>query len=251
MDDIEIKTIQIQFDKAFSICTNEEIKTFYTGLIQKKKDTFGVFSNNSDKFGKLYFIDGAIGCGKSTIMKNYILLNGIESLLYYNTEYYVNSCELNTDFLSQYNIAKDFLWQDIQKRILTGESFIVESVFTKESKINILKEAVKKGYNLDGTYVGTSNPNINIERVKKRVQQGSHSIPIEKIVDRYYKSLENLKTIFNISNTLMIFDNSNNKPSLILYKQSKNIFLSDRLPIWINNYLMQKINLNEYTCTRY
>lgn len=245
----KIKELQKRFAE-FSLYTNLEILTFYTSLIKQNKDYYSLFGcDNSEKNKKLYFADGAIGSGKSTVMKNYIIYNEIENLLYYNPEYYVNCFRLDTDFMSQYNETKKYLWANMLKRISTGESFIVESVFTKDTKINLLKSAKKHGYKLSGIYCGTKCYDLNIERVNKRIQEGSHTIPKEKIIDRYYKSLKNLKTVFEISDTFMVFDNSDDKSLLKIYKEGKHIYFAEVLPVWINDYLLKNINLNEYDCT--
>ena len=249
MDNSKIIKLKKQFED-FLIESNSDILKFYTTLILKKQDCYNEFSNHADKNQKLYFADGAIGSGKSTIMKNYIIRHKIENLLYYNPEYYVNCFGLDTDFISEYNKVKKYLWKDIQERILTEESVIVESVFTKEEKINFLKFAKEQGYKLNGIYVGTNNPNINIERVNKRIQEGSHTVPEEKIIDRYYKSLEKLQTIFEISDTFILYDNSY-KPSLILYKEINHICIANTFPSWANDFLLKKINLNDYDYTRY
>ena len=252
MINYKMKEFQEQFTD-FPIGSYSENVTFYISLIEKNKDIYGSLKYDVfDKNKNIYFADGAIGSGKSTIMRNYIIKKEIGNLLYYSPEYYVNYLEHrfnNADFMSQYNKAKKFLWEDMQKQILTGKSFIVESVFTKKEKIDLLKSAIKQGYKLNGIYVGTFSPDINAERIDKRMQEGSYAIPKEKTIDRYNKSLENLKTVFEISDTFMLFDNSCDKPYLKIYKDARHVYIAETLPVWINNYLLADINLEEYTYT--
>jgi predicted ABC-type ATPase len=49
---------------------------------------------------------------------------------------------------------------------------------------------------------------INIGRIRYRVSQGGHAVPEDKIVSRYYRSLELLIPAIKSTNRAFIFDNS-------------------------------------------
>jgi predicted ABC-type ATPase/pimeloyl-ACP methyl ester carboxylesterase len=233
-----VKKIEQFTSDHFPIEPSMKVYNFYTSLIGKNIERYGKFTKeNTDKNRVLFFVDGAIGSGKSTIMKNFIIYNSLQDLLFYSPEYYVYSLKSDLDFISQYNQAKDFLWDDMYRRVSTGESFIVESVFTKKEKVDLLRYAKGKGYLINGIYIGTSNPEINIARVNKRVKEGSFFIPEEKTVDRYYKSLQGLKTTFDISDSFLLFDNSNEIPVLVLQKCNNQTTITDTFPEWINDFL--------------
>ena len=57
-------------------------------------------------------------------------------------------------------------------------------------KLEFLRKAQLKGYRTYLYYVATDDPDINISRVRNRVQLGGHSVPEDKIVNRYYRSLD-------------------------------------------------------------
>jgi hypothetical protein len=76
------------------------------------------------------------------------------------------------------------------------------------SKIDFLEEARLNGYFVELFFICTENSQINQSRVQSRVQLGGHDVPIEKIHQRYYRSLNNLfKATFN-SHRVVLFDNS-------------------------------------------
>ena len=174
----------------------------------------------------LYMIAGANGSGKSTYVKNLLQTPGYQKLPYVcpDTEVELICEEKN---LHRYDMTDEQLRKIYlqamelcqQKRffcIQHKQSFILETVLSTENKIQELITAKKEGYHIVGIYVGTNSPDINISRVKKRVQQGGHSVPISKIQDRYYKSMENLKHLFAICHELYIYDNTFN--CILIYK---------------------------------
>lgn len=53
-----------------------------------------------------------------------------------------------------------------------------------------------------------SYPLINVARVKLRVKSGGHDVPINKIISRYDKSLDNIHRILPLCDVCHIYDNS-------------------------------------------
>jgi len=87
-------------------------------------------------------------------------------------------------------------------------SFCFETVLSHPSKIDMIKDARDRGYFVELYFVGTENPKINIERVQYRVRNGGHSVPTEKIVKRYYRSMENVVSACFHANHVTLYDNS-------------------------------------------
>jgi predicted ABC-type ATPase len=52
------------------------------------------------------------------------------------------------------------------------------------------------------------DPRINAARIAGRVMQGGHSVPIEKIISRYGKSMANLSGAITLADRVYIYDNS-------------------------------------------
>ena len=83
-----------------------------------------------------------------------------------------------------------------------------ESVFSAADKVTFLKRAKQAGYFLRCFFVSTGDPRINASRVADRVLNGGHSVPIEKIISRYARSMANLTAAIEVSDRVYIFDNS-------------------------------------------
>jgi predicted ABC-type ATPase len=114
---------------------------------------------------------------------------------------------------------------------------------SSSDKIELLKLAKELGYRNYLYFIATSDPLINISRVKYRVFNGGHNVTQEKIISRYYRTLENLKDAVKLTNRAYIFDNSSHKKSFICeITNGKNIeFQHDNIPLWINQYLLGDI----------
>ena len=86
--------------------------------------------------------------------------------------------------------------------------FSFETVFSHESNLDIMKQAVEAGYKVYLYFVSTESPEINKYRVALRVRKGGHSVPEDKIERRYYRSLGLLREASEIAYQAFFFDNS-------------------------------------------
>ena len=107
-------------------------------------------------------------------------------------------------------ILADFL----RKRSLDdGKKVSFETVFSHPSKIEFMKQAQKLGYKNYLYFVSTETPKINISRIKEiRTKKGGHDVPEDKIVSRYYRSLDLLFEAAELSYQAYFFDNSESGP---------------------------------------
>ena len=108
------------------------------------------------------------------------------------------------------------------KAINEKRDFSFETVLSSSYKLDILNKAKENGYFIKCAFVLTSDPKINITRVKTRVSIGGHDVPEDKIVSRYYKSIENIKELIKICDILHVYDNTIN-PERIIRKHKDSI----------------------------
>ena len=104
--------------------------------------------------------------------------------------------------------------------ISDGLSFAWETVFSHESRLEIMKVAKKQGYLVHLFYITTKNPDINVARVRTRVFQGGHDVHKDKIRSRYIRSISFLPQMIVAADEVMVFDNSyeNIEPKLLFQK---------------------------------
>jgi len=130
----------------------------------------------------------------------------------------------------------------------TEQKFSFETVFSHRSKLEMMQRATKLGYKVYLYFIATNDPEINKDRVKTRVAKRGHDVPTERIVSRYYRSLDLLVEAIQLSYHAFIFDNSGAIEDLVMFAEYKVepdrsanwVFLAKRIPDWFIEHYLQK-----------
>lgn len=183
----------------------------------------------------IYIITGGIASGKSTLSYNFINYFNIAELPFVSTDVYYNVFFKNNDkFEEYYNKTRQFTDERLDLYLSKGESFVWETVLSKEKKRNFLEKCKKEGYKLICFFVGVDNIEEVIRRSVNREKEGNHYVPREFIIDRYEKSLESLKWLPSVVDTLAVFDNTE-MLKLLIYKSEEENYFSENLPKWLES----------------
>jgi len=144
-------------------------------------------------------------------------------------------------------IIADFL----RKKLLEEERKIsFETVFSHPSKVEFMREALRRGYKNYFYFVSTKSPRINIYRIKNvRVKSGGHDVPEGKIEARYYRSLELLYDAAETAYQAFFFDNSESDGKFEPFAHFKVVggekqwdsFEGKEIPFWFDKYYLQKM----------
>ncbi len=127
-------------------------------------------------------IAGPNGSGKTTITEYFTTIGQ-----YTNADKVVESTGM--DNLEAAKLVDEKRYASIKEKA----DFTFETVLSSSYKMDILQKAKENGYFIKCVFVLTSDPGINVQRVSARVQSGGHSVDPDKIISRYYKSLDNIK----------------------------------------------------------
>jgi len=115
-------------------------------------------------------------------------------------------------------------------------SFVFETVFSSQEKLEFLRKAHEVGFFIRFFYVCTENPEINVLRIAQRYLNGGHEVPISKIFSRYYKSLILSAQAIQFVDRAYVYDNSrdNELPQLLYRTSNGNIYkkYTDNIPDW-------------------
>lgn len=170
----------------------------------------------------------------STLLKSVDLEDEAKFLKYNTNKLIFSDIQVNSYFAS---VCADF----IRKKLLEArKSFTFETVMSSYDKVEFLKLSKSLGYRNYLYYIATSDPLINISRVKNRVAFKGHDVPKDKIINRYYRSLGYLKDAVKLSHRAYIFDNSSNEKTWICeITDGSNVDMKvDIIPKWIKDYLL-------------
>ncbi len=149
----------------------------------------------------LVLLAGPNGAGKSTFYEAHLCATGLP---------FLNSDVVARDLgVTDYEASKalDAVRDLYIERKL---SFISETVFSDPvgAKVAMLRRAMEAGFQVRLLYVGLDSAALAQARVRHRVGNGGHPVPLDKIVARFPRSLANLALAVKFVESVEIFDNS-------------------------------------------
>lgn len=181
---------------------------------------------------KLIVIAGPNGSGKTSITTQILKHEWVEGCTYINPDNIAQ--ELFGDWNSPQAVLKaaQFATEQRENCLENRESFIFETVFSANDKIDFLKRAKDAGFFIRLFFVGTNHPSINASRIAHRVMEGGHDVPISKIISRYYKSISNCCIAASFVDRLYVYDNSiDYAVAQLLFRANEGVFEKKYSPI--------------------
>ncbi|WP_445737567.1 zeta toxin family protein [Mariniflexile sp.] len=123
--------------------------------------------------------------------------------------------------------------------IAQNKSFSFETVRSHTSKIDEISNMVTQGYTAYLYFICTDSPDVNVSRVTNRVEKGGHEVPKDKIITRYYRTLDNLYLALPYCYRAYLFDNSG-KPQVLIAEIYKGIMelKTEKLPNWFIKFVL-------------
>lgn len=105
----------------------------------------------------------------------------------------------------------------------------VETVLSTGKYRKLVDCAHDHGFKVRLIYVVLQNADLNVERVKIRVQKGGHDVPEASIRDRRTRSLKQLVWFFEHADSVDIFDNSGAEPTRIVQRRDDAVTIYGQL----------------------
>ena len=91
----------------------------------------------------------------------------------------------------------------------------VETVLSTGKYRRLVRMAKARGFEIRLIYVTLHDVALNIQRVRARVRDGGHSVPVEKVKARRKRSYKQLPWFLDHADMALIYDNSSRTPELI------------------------------------
>jgi len=148
----------------------------------------------------LIAIAGPNGAGKSTFYRTQLSYTGLP---FVNAD--IIALEAGIGAYEAAEIAEVLRQEHFEAR----QSFIFETVFSDPvaEKLAFLEEAVAAGYSVVLFFIGLSQPERSIDRVGMRVLEGGHSVPEDKLLSRFPRTMENLRLSILRLPLVLVYDN--------------------------------------------
>ena len=155
-----------------------------------------------------HLLAGPNGAGKSTLYRA-LVREGILSadLAFINADLFEREhLQHIVDPVQRSQAARD--WADAQRaiKLAGGESFVSETVFSHESKLALLREALAQDYVVALYIVALDDPQRLLARVQRRVREGGHFVPPDKILARYPRTLSNLSHAVDLATVAYLYE---------------------------------------------
>jgi predicted ABC-type ATPase len=176
----------------------------------------------------LYIIAGPNGAGKTTFAREF-LPNYAKTLEFINADLIAGGLSPFVPERAAIQAGRIMLEQ-IQTLSSQRKDFGFETTLSGKGYVSLFKDLKKKGYEIHLFFLWIPDPELAIERIANRVRRGGHKIPDDVVRRRFERGLKNLFQLYRpLVDSWAIFDNSQNIPRLIAFKDSGKLMLIDRI----------------------
>jgi len=175
---------------------------------------------------KIYIIAGPNGSGKTTFAKKF-LPDYAECPNFVNADLIAQGL---SPFLPRSVAIKagKLVLAQIHEFAEKGVDFGFETTLSGKSYVKLLKKLKEKGYQLHLFFLWIPGPQLAIDRIKGRVAEGGHDVPVRDIRRRFGRSIDNFLKLYQpLLDSWMIFNNAGINPALIAKSNFAKIIVLD------------------------
>jgi len=138
----------------------------------------------------IYVISGCNGAGKTTFAKEF-LPKEVKCLRFLNADEIARGLSPLKPSAGAVQAAR-LLLKQIEDSLRRRETFALETTLSGKTYIRLFRRAHQFGYEIELHYLWLSSPAQAVARVRQRVQQGGHHVPVADIRRRFKRSLVHL-----------------------------------------------------------
>jgi predicted ABC-type ATPase len=189
----------------------------------------------------LIVIAGPNGSGKTSTTRLVIKHEWAEQCVYINPDEIAQNKFGDWNDVNAVRQAVEYCETWREQLLQERKNFIFETVLSSDGKVDFLKRAKEAGYFIRMFFICTDNPTINAARIAKRVMEGGHDVPIQKIISRYEKAILNAIQVMKFADRAYFYDNSiDDQNAQILFRTINGKFAKqyvDALPEWTESII--------------
>lgn len=201
----------------------------------------------------IYVFAGPNGSGKSSVIDAF-RTDGLCPEPYICPDNIARALKPDRPLLTEFELyveAMDIAEASRKTLVSEGKSFTFETVFSSDEKLKFLRFAKACGFHIAVIYITTSDYTINLRRVKRRISEGGHDVPPDKIRSRYLRAMTLMPEVVAFSDEAEVYDNSvDDAPPRMVFQKNADGTMSilrdaDR-PEWIGRYLEEPLTEKGY-----
>lgn len=156
----------------------------------------------------LIVIAGPNGAGKTTVTERIRRDHWSDGVTYLNPDEIAQNTFGDWNNPENSQKAAEWVAGERERLLAAGESLAFETVLSMPDKLEFIGRARKAGFFVRSFFVSTKDPTINAARVARRVMEGGHTVPIDKIVSRYARSMAHAVRLISMCDRTYVYDNS-------------------------------------------
>jgi predicted ABC-type ATPase len=169
----------------------------------------------------IHLIAGCNGAGKTTFAKEFLPSIGVIRFL--NADEIARGLSPLDPSVVAFKSGR-LLLSELRELIDRQETLALESTLSGKTYVKIFKEAKQRGYRIELHFVWIPDVREAIRRVRQRVIEGGHDIPVEDIKRRFARSIQHLLDDYApLANKWFLWDNSTPPAKLLAESASQSI----------------------------
>ena len=170
----------------------------------------------------VYIVAGPNGSGKTTFATEFLPE-------YASCKHFVNA-DLIAKGLSPFSpgaaaiTAGKLVLEQIHQFANRGVDFAFETTLSGKLHVNLFKSLKKKEYKIHLYFLWIPKAELAISRIKGRIAQGGHNVPIRDVLRRFDRSMYNFFNLYpSLADSWMLFDNAGVIPILIAEQKNSKV----------------------------
>lgn len=186
---------------------------------------------------RLLLVAGPNGAGKTTVTERGLAHEWFAGCEYVNPDFIARDEFGDWNSVTAIHQAANVAEARRERCLAESRSLAFESVFSAPDKVDFVRRAQAAGFFTRVFFVATGDPSINAARVARRVMQGGHDVPIQKIIARHFRSIANCSLVAREVDRLYLYDNSvDGEPAKLVLRASKGIIVKQycAVPEWMS-----------------
>jgi predicted ABC-type ATPase len=169
----------------------------------------------------IYLIAGCNGAGKTTFAKEFLPSIGVARFL--NADEIARGLSPLKPEAAAFKAGK-LLLSEFRKLVERGQTFALESTLSGRTYVKLFEKAQLRGYEIELHFVWIPDVREAIRRVRQRVIEGGHDVPVDDIRRRFARSSQHLLDDYAPSaNKWFLWDNSTPPAKLLAESTAQSI----------------------------
>ena len=166
------------------------------------------------KSRNVYIIAGPNGSGKTTFAKKF-LPDYVKCPNFVNADLIAQGLSPFSPRSAAIKAGKLVLSQ-IHEFADSGVDFAFESTLSGKLYVNLFRKLKIKGYKIHLFFLWIPNIELSIARIKDRVAEGGHNVPVQDVKRRFKRSICNFFKLYKpLLDSWILFNNEGRIPELI------------------------------------